>query len=136
MDDVLLTFGWLVMEYAVMEEETPEDQEALNVLIDSIELRWAKADQDVFIAAVILNPFLKLEPFCDGQSRFCTAAVHDLFSQLWQHFFEEGAPEDLYAETEQYLRGGGKFHFLQKAPQFCASNRGKGLVSKPPMLCR
>ncbi|KAH9983358.1 hypothetical protein BJV74DRAFT_777263, partial [Russula compacta] len=32
-------------------------------IINSIEQWWAKADQDIFITAVILNPFYQSTPF-------------------------------------------------------------------------
>ncbi|KAH9988278.1 hypothetical protein BJV74DRAFT_796328 [Russula compacta] len=55
-DEVLMTFGWLVMHYKQMITD-PDDAVGCQAIINSIEQWWAKADQDIFIAAVILNPF-------------------------------------------------------------------------------
>ncbi|KIJ07418.1 hypothetical protein PAXINDRAFT_90413, partial [Paxillus involutus ATCC 200175] len=56
-DTVLLTFGFLVMQYKSMSE--PEDTKAVSAIIQSIERRWAKCDQEILIAAVVINPFYK-----------------------------------------------------------------------------
>lgn len=42
-----------------------EDIPIWDVLPRSIEAHWRKSDQDIFIAAVILNPFFCLTPFAD-----------------------------------------------------------------------
>jgi hypothetical protein len=36
-----------------------DDDHPVMAIINSIEKRWKKADQDLFIACVFLNPFLK-----------------------------------------------------------------------------
>src|SRR5215813_11526507 len=36
-----------------------EDEHPVSPIIESIEKRWEKADQDLFIAALFLNPFIK-----------------------------------------------------------------------------
>jgi hypothetical protein len=55
LDQVLMTFGHLVMQYQSMTH--PEDVEGCTAIIESIEACWATADQEIFIAAVVLNPF-------------------------------------------------------------------------------
>lgn len=55
LDTVLLTFGFLVMQYKRMSDEG--DRIASHSIISSLEKRWMAADQDIFIAAVIVNPF-------------------------------------------------------------------------------
>ena len=57
LDQVLMTFGHLIMQYKSMAD--PEDAMGCAAIMDSIEARWATADQEIFIAAVILNPFYK-----------------------------------------------------------------------------
>jgi hypothetical protein len=41
----------------------PEDVEGCTTIIESIEACWATADQEIFIAAVVLNPFYQSMPF-------------------------------------------------------------------------
>jgi hypothetical protein len=52
---VLMTFGHLIMQYRFI--TNPEDTVGYATIIKSIEAHWATADQDIFIVAVILNPF-------------------------------------------------------------------------------
>jgi hypothetical protein len=58
LNQVLLVFGLLYREYTDMIFNTDAHTEPLHAILDSIEKRWAKCDQDVFIAALILNPVI------------------------------------------------------------------------------
>lgn len=59
LDEVLLTFGALAMEFSKLIHD--DDEELVKeALLKSIESRWEKSDQDVFVAAVILNLFIKV----------------------------------------------------------------------------
>jgi hypothetical protein len=40
-----------------------DNDHPVTAIIDSIEKRWKKADQDLFIACIFLNPFLKMSLF-------------------------------------------------------------------------
>ncbi|KAI0363229.1 hypothetical protein BV20DRAFT_958722, partial [Pilatotrama ljubarskyi] len=62
LDDVLITFGSLLQFFDSLNE--PEETEIKEAVVRSLETRWSKADQDVFIAAVILNPFIRTRAFC------------------------------------------------------------------------
>ena len=64
LDQVLLIFGFLYHRFSSLPLDV-HDEVAVNAVLKSIELRWSKADQVVFIAAVILNPMYKLQPFAD-----------------------------------------------------------------------
>lgn len=61
LDDVLLTFAALVMRYRDLNDAEDSEGPVKQALIGSIERRWGKADRDVFLAAVILNPFIKVD---------------------------------------------------------------------------
>ena len=56
LDTVLLTFGFLVMQYQQMTGEA--DHAASKSIISSLETCWMAADQDIFVATVIVNPFV------------------------------------------------------------------------------
>jgi hypothetical protein len=109
-DQVLLTFGFLVMQYRALTD--PDDLIGCNAIINSIEQRWAKADQDVFIAAVILNPFFRSSPFAPLPS-FNNAGIHKLFRDLWLRFYSQEPPLDFTSHADEYLRGTGMFANLQ-----------------------
>ena len=60
LDTVLLTFGFLIMQYQKMMDEA--DRVAVMSIISSLKKCWMAADQDVFIATVIVNPFFWADP--------------------------------------------------------------------------
>jgi len=78
---VLLTFGFLIMQYQKMQDA--EDILGRDAIMNSIERCWAKADHEIFIAAVIMNPFYKSTifhplPFLNN------SGIHNMMSQLWK----------------------------------------------------
>jgi hypothetical protein len=115
LDQILLTFGSLSIYYKDIKSKDPANEPGCTAILDSIEKRWAKADQDVFIAAVILNPFVKTAAF-SAQVRFLTrAGVLALMKRLYQRFFSitETTEEfdenmrQLFSNIEDYFSGSG-----------------------------
>jgi hypothetical protein len=115
LDQVLLVFGLLYQEYTDMIFNTDAHTEPLHAILDSIKKRWAKCDQDVFIAALILNPVFKLTPFTKI-SRFNNASVLDLLSRLWTRFYQSPPPDEMFTELMDYLGDVGTF---QTFPNWC-----------------
>lgn len=74
-----------MMQYLRMED--PEDFIGANRIKESLEQRWAVADQEVFIAAVILNPFYQGKPFAP-LACLNIAGVHNLLTSLWARFHQ------------------------------------------------
>ena len=66
LDTVLLTLGKLYTEYQQIYKDSELEVEKVSCLaiLSSLEKRWKPADQDLFVTAVILNPFI-------GQQRLC-----------------------------------------------------------------
>ena len=77
LDEVLLVFGYLFNQFAGLNDL--QDNLLKHAVLNSIELRWSKCEQDVFIAAAILNPFLKIKPF-KPLSIFTNAGIDNLLS--------------------------------------------------------
>lgn len=106
LDQVLMTFGHLIMQYQSMTDQ--EDAEGCMAIIESIEARWATADQEIFIAAVVLNPFYQSTPFAPLQ--FLTnAGIHSMLERLWRRFYEKDPPPEFHPQITDYLRGTGQF---------------------------
>ena len=63
LDQILLTFGSLFIYYREIKAKDPANDLGCTAILNSIEKRWAKSDQDIFIAAIILNPFVKTAAF-------------------------------------------------------------------------
>ena len=109
LDEVLLTLGTLYMGYSTLDD--PQDRTARNAILASIDQRWKKSDQEVFIAAVVLNPYIKTAPF--RQLPFLTnAGLLALFKRLWLRFFTTEAPLELHRNLQNYMNSSGAFQDL------------------------
>ncbi|KAF5385054.1 hypothetical protein D9615_001008 [Tricholomella constricta] len=113
-DQVLLTFGFLTMQYRAMTDE--DDASGVKAILESIEKRWAKADQEVFIAAVILNPIFQSAPFAPLSS-FNNAGIHTLLEHLWIRVFRSVPPVEFYQQLKDYLAKSGMFANLESQCQ-------------------
>jgi len=110
LDTVLLTFGFLVMRYERMSDEG--DRIASRSIISSLEKRWMAANQDIFIAAVIVNPFFRAAPF-GRHPRFVVAGIIEFLGRLYLQFFQEVAPQTFGAEMRDYLTEEGQYTELR-----------------------
>lgn len=121
------------MEYNDLRDKRGGDRVACNAVLNSLEKRWANSDQDVLIAAVILNPFFKNTPF-NPLSRFQPGNIYNLLLILWNRFFpEKPSPPSLFKNVLDYLRGTGDFDGLglcvNACLTMCAQNVIVSLVS-------
>jgi hypothetical protein len=105
-------FGLLVKKYTELKLQEPEDAPACNAILNSLEMRWSNADQDVFIAAVLLNPIHKAAPFVKS-SKFTAAAIYSLFSRLWTRFYNEPIPAEFFQELKHYFEWSGQYEDLK-----------------------
>ena len=110
LDEVLIMFGFLTLTYPEMLQGATGDNELMiTVIMDSLERRWGKSDQEVFIAAVILNPMYKTRPFSRTR-RFTHAGIYLLLVKLWKHFYPGmDPPVELQGEMMNYLGGLGDY---------------------------
>ena len=83
----------------------------VQIMIDSIERRWAACDQDVCIAAIILHPLYKTAPFAKIQA-FVPANMLVLMKCLWTRFYRTPPPLDLFSEFNAYISGKGIYAVL------------------------
>jgi hypothetical protein len=81
------------MQYKAMKD--PEDSVGCEAIIKGIEQRWAKADQEIFIAAVVLNPFYQTTPF-SALPFLNNAGIHALFHRLWVQFYGAEPPAEFH----------------------------------------
>ncbi|KAI9063901.1 hypothetical protein FKP32DRAFT_1564653 [Trametes sanguinea] len=110
LDQVLLTFGFLYHRFSNLPPDV-SDAAATSAVCDSIEERWRKADQAVFVAAVVLNPVYMLQPFA-GIPELSVMQLQTLLSQLWTRFFSSPAPLELRQDLKDYLNKSGHFEVL------------------------
>jgi hypothetical protein len=113
MDQVLLTFGYLILQYP--QPPMDDDPMARNTIINSIEKRWSKTDQELFIASVLINPFYRSAPFTE-QHTFSYAGQCSLFSRLWMWFNNSTSPppSKFLSQADNFIRGSGTYAELQQ----------------------
>lgn len=111
-DQVLLIFGFLQFRFTELQTELG-DTEGTAAVLDSIERRWKKADQAIFVAAVVLNPLYRLEPFRDLDF-LTTAALQRLLGELWKRFYKEDAPHELMTGIADYLNWKGRYQCMEE----------------------
>ena len=110
LDTVLLTFGFLVVQYQAM--TSTEDLVGCTAILKSLEKRWFAADQDVFIATVIVNPFFRTTPFTPSP-RFILARIKTLLASLYLRFFRSEAPDTFYTELHDFLMASDRYSELE-----------------------
>ena len=127
LDTVLLTFGSLVARYREMPHH--KDIAACDAILGSLKKCWLVADQDVFIATVIVNPFFQALPFAPGP-RFVVACMKTLLSSLYLRFFQSQPPNSSHTKIHDYLTASGRnsalgsscqSHLLRIADNVCLS---------------
>jgi hypothetical protein len=128
LDQVLLTFGFLVMQYQAMTDV--EDHAGCLAIIESVEKRWGKSDQEIFIAAVLLNPFYQSAPFAPLHF-LNNAGIHALLNRLWLRFYSSQPPPDFHTQINDYFRGIGMFNNLQSQ---CSMRRVQASRNVRPLL--
>lgn len=103
-------FGFLYLSFGHFRE----DDEAImrETMLRAIESRWKRADQDVFIATVILNPFHKTAPFALHPS-LTNAGIYTLLDRLWKRFYKTNSPPDLWVNLLDYLGERGTYTGMQ-----------------------
>ncbi|KAG0693377.1 hypothetical protein DFH29DRAFT_985488 [Suillus ampliporus] len=80
----LIIFGFLISRYIALQGKASsvEENSMIQAIIDSLEKPWSKCDQDVFLAAVVLNPLYRIKPFA-CLHKFTNAGLMTLFVKLW-----------------------------------------------------
>ena len=114
MDEVLLTFGSLFMQYQTMDD----DKDVQDAILSSLEKRWAKADQEVFIAAVLVNPLFRVSPFrrLDFLNR---SGIRALFTRLWKRFYPSETPSFEFAtHIINFIDGNGFFSEIDESVKY------------------
>lgn len=110
-DDIVLTFGYLLNKFRSLCSSHSAVQDAV---ITSLEKHWntLHKNQDIFIAAVILNPAYKTTPF-NTITPFTNAGIIALILQLWSPFDGKNPPTALCTALLEYLSFSNDFEFMK-----------------------
>ncbi|KAG8879540.1 hypothetical protein FRC20_000112 [Serendipita sp. 405] len=106
LDSIVLTLGNLYCRYS---QDPKLSVEIRTCILDSIEKRWAKTDQDAFIMAIIMNPYIRTTLFKSGLRLACPAGVFGLTKRLWTRFFPFPHDVGLFDAVEDYCAREGSF---------------------------
>lgn len=132
LDHVLLSLGKLYTQFEAWLGKSPSDHERESniAVMKSLERRWAEADQDLFITAVILNVFV-------GRTRLCFATGiqawkhHGLFKtiqRVYSRLFGKNPPASILEEFRDYQTSKGQFSdealLIQEHRELASSNMG------------
>ncbi|KAF8964938.1 hypothetical protein BDZ97DRAFT_2074991 [Flammula alnicola] len=101
LDHILLTLGNLFRQYSDSESTAFDEDLRLGVL-KSLEKRWKKVDQDIFIVAVFLNPYIRAKLF---KQQFLTEAqLYNIVEQLYERLMRCTADLGFMDAFDDYKR--------------------------------
>jgi hypothetical protein len=106
LDHVLLTLGNLWRIYSALADSDRAVRECIH---QSLEKRWAKADQDAFILAVFFNPHIRADLFGHGIIQFTPAGVYGLVRRMYKRVFREDPDFELHAACMDYYKAREEF---------------------------
>jgi hypothetical protein len=109
LDHVLVTLGNLYRIYAT---DTEIDEEVRHIITKSLEKRWAKCDQDAFIVAVFLNPYIRAHLFNKNIHSLSKAGLYAVVKRVYTRVFRlkmDQVPSSLFADYLEYYASSGRF---------------------------
>ncbi|GLB40084.1 putative protein of unknown function (DUF 659) [Lyophyllum shimeji] len=106
LDHVLLTLGNLFRIYSTSSTRTLDTEIAYGIQ-SSLEKRWEKADQDIFILAVFFNPYIRSRIF--SPAVLTESSLYSIVDKVFKRFYGCGGDLVLYKAFTDYVRGEGDF---------------------------
>src|SRR5258708_38651186 len=82
LDHVLITLGLLYKSFAALNDNI--DLLTCETIHCSLELRWAKANQDAFILTLFFNPFFCASLFNKKHPSLVPAALYSTIKCMWE----------------------------------------------------
>ncbi|EIW70211.1 hypothetical protein TREMEDRAFT_30153, partial [Tremella mesenterica DSM 1558] len=121
LDEVFLTLGCLYTQYTSEKNtqgRTPGENEVTHWIIQSLEKRWAFTDQDLFVAAALLNPFFGRHRLGMAPGAFPGATRYELIRRVYCRLFQPPSnlePPELYQHWLEYTMVNPSVHFSDSA---------------------
>lgn len=109
LDQVALTFASLGVQYS--NDKMAKDLTSCNAILASLEKRWKKADQEVFLAAIMVNPFYQMAPF-KPLARFMQANVVAMLTRVYCQLFWDNPPAEFGEHIVNFFDKKGYFRNL------------------------
>jgi hypothetical protein len=76
---------------------------------ESLEKCWAKADQDFFIAALLLNPYIHGRCFASGLSFLTPAGLYGIVKRVYERVMQVTAELELHQVFQDYMSNSNEF---------------------------
>ena len=114
LDQVLLVLGKLLTQFQKFYQDAitgSTEQDVSAAVIQSLEKRWNVADQDAFITATILNPYVGRRRLCFNSSLeiWKQNGLYHTIARVYQRIFEEDPPIELFEDFNDYKRAENDF---------------------------
>jgi hypothetical protein len=88
----------------------PSIEESVRCTVhDSLEKRWAKADQEVFIAALLLNPYIRGRCLAGGSSFLTPAGLYGIIKRVYERAMRATAELELHQAFRDYMSHANEF---------------------------
>ncbi|KAG8708307.1 hypothetical protein FRC11_006574 [Ceratobasidium sp. 423] len=82
----------------------------MQCVLDSLERRWGKCDQDPFILAVFLNPFIRSRLFNPENSSLNRSSLYGIVKRVFRRIFRRDTDITLYEAFSDYYSSRNEFH--------------------------
>lgn len=99
LDTTLMTWANL---YRIYSDPSLEDTVRTQIL-NSLSKRWLQMDQDTFISAVIMNPYIRAKYFARGHSQLSPIGLYTIARRTYVRMFQSDPDLDFYNTFFDYL---------------------------------
>ncbi|KAF8671798.1 hypothetical protein RHS04_08128 [Rhizoctonia solani] len=106
LDHILVELGRLYYTFSHL-GFNPKVRECV---LESLERRWGKADQDPFILAVFLNPFIRARLFSRQNTLLNRSALYGVVKRVFRRVFRKENDLELYEAFLDYYDFRSEFH--------------------------
>lgn len=104
LDIVLITLANLYHYFATAPNL---DAAAAAAVLASLERRWAKADQDIFLLALVFNPYVRVSCFAEDSPFRVPGKIYELAKSAFRRFYNMEPGMNFQNELTDYLQGVG-----------------------------
>ncbi|THU88733.1 hypothetical protein K435DRAFT_556512, partial [Dendrothele bispora CBS 962.96] len=106
LDTVLLLLGYLYHHHKYAQI----DDRIQRTILDSLEKRWKKADRDVFVLAIVFNPYIRKKAFNKSSRLSAVAGLRNIAVRTFKRFYQDEEPNlEFRSSFSDYLNEIGKW---------------------------
>lgn len=105
-DHIILTFGKLFIHYGLLLNADHQANAPVLAILKSLSKRWKTVDHEIYILALVLNPYIKASLF---NSSLTIQTLGSMLKRQYRRVFEEAPPDGLTHDFIDYLNQTGSF---------------------------